>query len=133
MFLAERGHFHILAEHQGGHVLLGLSAMWLFGFRAVNSVQTDFDLLAFGVQHRDGVAVRDADAAGREGVGGKDKQEKYEGEKGAFHRRKWEMENPAGAGTAIPYTELIPWRDSYRLGFFQLQQYSRTLFFLQYA
>lgn len=92
--LVNRLYLYILAEHQGRHILLGLAAVWLAGFRAVDPVQADFDLLVFCVQHRDGVAVRDADAAGGEG-----KQEKYEGEEGASHRRKWEMENPAGAGS----------------------------------
>ena len=73
MFLAERGRLHILAEHQSGHVLLGLAAVMLSGFRAVDPVQADFDLLVFVVQHCDGVAVRDADAAGGEGVDGEGK------------------------------------------------------------
>lgn len=99
MLLANRGRLHILAEHQSGHVLLGLAAVMLSGFRAVDPVQADFDLLMLGVQHRDGVAVRDAHAAGGEGVGGKGRQGKYEGKEDAFHRQKWEMENPAGAGS----------------------------------
>ena len=74
--------------------------MWLAGFRAVDPVQADFDLLVFCVQHRDGVAVRDADAAGEKG-----KQEKYKSKKSASHRRKWEMENPPGGGRKIHLTD----------------------------
>lgn len=54
------------------------------------------------LQQRDGVAVRDAHTTGGKGVSGEGKQEKYEGEEGAFYRRKWEMENPAGAGSMTP-------------------------------
>jgi hypothetical protein len=65
--LAALGHGH-LVEHQLGQVLLRRTPKRLPQLGGVDSVQADLVLAVLSVEHRDGVAVMDADDAALDGL-----------------------------------------------------------------